>query len=123
LAAGRLLVQHELDETNEVYRMIIETSSDARSPCSLEVDAGDGGQNVDPIGRTTELNNLAGRDEVFASNAKVSEAEGSQRSEHSISIGSRRPHEEVYVAGEPWMAMVGDRMATDDDELNFVRVQ
>lgn len=80
-------------------------------------------QQVDAVGRSTELDDLPRAGEIRGSKRQIRESEIPKSRHHSLGVGFRWTHQEIDVTGEPRTAMKGDRKTADDQVLNAVRIE
>ena len=78
---------------------------------------------IDLIGRNAEMNDSAGRGEVFSRHDQAFETEVRQRGDGAGRVVERRFDEDVDVLGVTRPAMERARVPANDDGLNVVRVQ
>lgn len=118
---GGELVSDEGFPPKEVDRQPVSRTSCLVFPRLVEGDAGDGREKVDAKGCDTELDDPAGLSEVLRCEAERTKSELHERLYGASAICKSRADEQIEIAGETRMPVVGESVGADDDEVNFVR--
>ena len=93
------------------------------SPGLLETDAVDCRKEIDSVGRNAELNDRAGCREVLGRQPQPGEPELDETPHDAFAVLRRRFDEHIQVLGEARMTVEGQRVSTNDDRPNVVRVE
>jgi len=96
---------------------------DASLPGYIEIHARDGCKQIDAVRRSAELHHLFRDCECPGIEPDRAEAELLQDAEKTLRIIQSWADEEINIAGEARVAVEGNRITTDDQALNSVRVQ
>ncbi len=91
----------------------------ATTPRLRETNAGYGGQEVDTIGRMPQLQDPIGFSQVACAQLQIPESERLQCLQYALHVFGCRPNEYVYVTGKARVSMECDRVAANNEVLNF----
>ena len=123
LATGRSLVSQKVIPTYEMDRQFVNHGLNARLPRRIEIDARNGGENIDAIGWIAQLDDLTWLKQIPFRNAGATEPECSQRAKNLLCVARRSADEEVDVTRVTRVPMKCHRVAADNEIFNVVRVQ
>lgn len=110
------LVGLEIFEVDEGHLDSINRDRVPPGPACLEVDACQGGEEVDPCGRQPELDDEAGLREVRLAEAERAEAEGLERVDDALWVLAIGCDPDVEILRIARMTVSGQRIAADDEE-------
>jgi len=114
----RLLVRDQCGSGNERNPQLAHIAVRRLRSGGPPIDAIDPREDVDPLRREPELHHPALRDEISGLKSERGESEAAQRLDQTIRVVRRRMDEDIDVSGESRTAVVGEGVASDDDELS-----
>lgn len=118
---GGLFVAHEFLFANRLDREAVEGNGNAGSPCLLPCHSADAGEQVDAVWRATQLDDLSDFKEVPAGDSSVCESRRLDHSKKLVGVFGRYEHHQIDVLRKAGCAVKRERVAADEEEINFPR--
>lgn len=118
---GRHFVAHEFLFADGLDLEAVEANRNAGSPCLLPCHSADAGEQVDAVRCAPQLNDLSGHEKVIAGDSGVSESKGLDHSKKLVGVFGRYGHHQIDVLRKAWCTVKRERVAADEEEINFPR--
>jgi len=121
LAARGLLVGHEILGAQHRYSDSLDWSLDSPIPRTVERQPGNPRQDIDPVGRKTELRDHIGSREIAPVDVEIVERRAERRecTPHPLCILVTRFDPDVDIHSRPWVAVDRERMGPDHEETGL----
>ena len=104
-------------------RNAVESRIGTLRPCLFKLDAGDSGQQIDPIRLDAQLGYHARRAQIRNLNSKAAKPELGEGAQHTRRVFRGGTHQNVEIGGIARIPVKGDRVGANDQVFNSVRVQ
>lgn len=123
--SGRGLVLDQLVATEERHLQVVDNMDDTPLPCLRETHRGDRGQQIDPTGRKSDLNDAVGFLQVRDLDPDLLDrcAEGGERLPEAPDVLRSRVRPDGQVARGSWDSVYRQGMRAHDQEANSVLSQ
>lgn len=123
MPSRRLFITFEVLKTNDIDFRIIYHIDDSRGPAFIEVYAGDRRRYLDPDRRHTHPNDLTFLHKQVWSKLGSVEAEFLENGNNCLCVAGVYGDPDIHVGGCARVAMIGHRIAADEQILNAMRVE
>jgi len=122
-AAGGSLVGDQMISIEKEYRETIQLAGYALGPSVGGGDTGDGGQQIDPVGRPAELNHLIRFSEVAGAEASQGKPKLVECGHDTSGVLFTRYNKQINVTGVARAPVEGKSKSANNQVLNAVRVE
>ena len=116
-------VQFQLREANDVDWHPVNDISNALSIGIRKLHPRNRGQDLQPKWRVAHPDNVIGLQEQIRGDTSCTEAECSKDSHQLLSIVGMDGNPNIHIAGRTRIAVIADRIATDEQIVNLMIVQ
>ncbi|MCB0231127.1 MAG: hypothetical protein KDH90_18760 [Anaerolineae bacterium] len=117
-----MLVLFEVFQVDEVHGSAVQLNNNSICVTCIKLNAGQRRQQINAVGRITQLNDLVSDQKVIRSKAERSKTELVECCYRLECVSLVQPQPDVEIFGVPWMTMERDRVAAHHEVAHVIIV-